>query len=406
MPRPDLSAVFRVRKAESSGEPVWLRVVRAGKLKVSTGKVTAVDPFISVDEKPFTQRVPNGSFPVELCVMRRGPKGRGRGDERIALARVLFPDKLVERWALAVRPGEDVERLLPGQAYGYGVDSGNGCFADAAASRSQERWSEALQAAMDATYKPTRAWGSIAAGEGSVVAFSSGYGDGVYPSYFGFDARGSIACLVTNFRSLAVAVPEIQRAPSAQRARIKSLLKDALTDKSWIYEPAVEGLARFGAAARDVLPRLVEHVLRGIAEHREDPSGVERMDQLGAIVGSVATGQPDVLDEVLARSERAKSDDARGALLHLFSRLRGPVLERVAPAIVNACAPSEPMPVRMAGLTLVTGYAPVAAAALPHALEATRRRELREQALKAVAALLGSGDEAARVDAAAVIRAV
>ncbi len=33
----------------------------------------------------------------------------------------------------------------------------------------------------------------------NIIAFSSGWGDGCYASYWGYDADGKIACLITDF---------------------------------------------------------------------------------------------------------------------------------------------------------------------------------------------------------------
>jgi hypothetical protein len=52
---------------------------------------------------------------------------------------------------------------------------------------------------MQKSYRHTRHW-AVAEGEsGSIAAFSSGYGDGYYASYFGLNATGAPAALVTDF---------------------------------------------------------------------------------------------------------------------------------------------------------------------------------------------------------------
>ncbi len=54
----------------------------------------------------------------------------------------------------------------------------------------------------DKTYIHTYSYaiGSITGGEhNEVAAFSSGYGDGCYPSYFGLDEAGKPCALVTDF---------------------------------------------------------------------------------------------------------------------------------------------------------------------------------------------------------------
>ncbi|GAC1458493.1 MAG: hypothetical protein NVS2B14_01350 [Chamaesiphon sp.] len=35
--------------------------------------------------------------------------------------------------------------------------------------------------------------------QGNIIAFSSGWGDGVYPTYLGYDAENNIAKVVTDF---------------------------------------------------------------------------------------------------------------------------------------------------------------------------------------------------------------
>jgi hypothetical protein len=41
---------------------------------------------------------------------------------------------------------------------------------------------------------------------GNLIAFSSGWGDGGYPSFFGYDSHDHLACLVTDFGVLLDAI--------------------------------------------------------------------------------------------------------------------------------------------------------------------------------------------------------
>ena len=107
----------------------------------------------------------------------------------------------------AVTPGYvtgiQPERELPA----YGVDSATGAFVSAEgavvlAAQLSDDFIEELQAEMEAEYVPTREWAlvPIPGTQGlNVATFSSGLGDGAYVSYWGFDAAGGIACLVTDF---------------------------------------------------------------------------------------------------------------------------------------------------------------------------------------------------------------
>ena len=109
---------------------------------------------------------------------------------------------------MALLPGQSIAELEPGYEFVYPVDSGTGCFADAEAIKSINAGMEKgddyffkVVKLMDRTYVHTRSWGEITPvpGGGNVFLFSSGYGDGGYPSYFGLDAKETPCCLVTDF---------------------------------------------------------------------------------------------------------------------------------------------------------------------------------------------------------------
>jgi hypothetical protein len=42
----------------------------------------------------------------------------------------------------------------------------------------------------------------LPAGEANIAMFESGWGDGFYASYFGFDEEGRVAALVTDFATI------------------------------------------------------------------------------------------------------------------------------------------------------------------------------------------------------------
>ncbi|ATF13483.1 DUF4241 domain-containing protein [Brevibacillus sp. HB1.2] len=185
-----------------------------GKLQVKTGKIVANDPFVMFETEPFEEVFPKGSFSVQLAIAQVQSLSKEEQtddslepDERVALARIAFSDKPVVSWKMAVWAESDVSQLGEGEFFGYGVDAGTGSFMDAEACALLERemekdemFYETLTKKMDQTYKHTRSWGLINIGEGCNVAmFSTGWGDGSYASYIGYDAEGQIARLVTDF---------------------------------------------------------------------------------------------------------------------------------------------------------------------------------------------------------------
>lgn len=172
------------------------RAVQLPALKVSSGRVTASDGYI-LDAEPFTRVVPAGEYPLLLAIAVI------ETDERIAFAKLQFANEPVARWEIATRPGQDPKSIKPDEIFGYGVDSGTGCFSDSEAyklvSAADRDFSDKMMAESQKVYRHTRDWLSIETIAGSFAVFSSGYGDGFYASYFGYSARVTVVSLVTDF---------------------------------------------------------------------------------------------------------------------------------------------------------------------------------------------------------------
>jgi len=100
---------------------------RIGDLILPTGKLVACDPFVTPEAEPFKLLVPHGTFPVVLSVAEVAT------DERVAFATVPFKQTSPVRWEMMVTGNNDPSTLEPGQMFGYGVDSGTGCFMDKSA---------------------------------------------------------------------------------------------------------------------------------------------------------------------------------------------------------------------------------------------------------------------------------
>ena len=186
------------------GKPVKFIVQELGPLVVRSGAIAASDPSVELEPAPFAQPVPNGEHPVTLAIARFA-----NDDERVAFARTKFSDATPATWKMALLPNQNSAKLAADHYFGYGVDSGTGCFMDPAAGKLFRSRAEAdgeyvngLVDEMDKTYRHTRSWLSFrpsAANDLNVVCFSSGFGDGAYASVFGFDAEGRVSQLVTDF---------------------------------------------------------------------------------------------------------------------------------------------------------------------------------------------------------------
>jgi hypothetical protein len=188
--------------ARSFETPVTLTVEPAGDVVLPAGRLTAGDAFI-MDALPFTLRVPAGRHPVSVL-----QADFEDGDRRVAGAVVRFADGEPIRWELAVVDGQDPAALDPTEIFGYGVDSGTGSFTSPEAlarlkdEAAYSAYSRALLAAMPGKTlgDPLVAAVEVDAASGAnVIAFASGFGDGVYPSYAGLDRAGRIVVVLTDF---------------------------------------------------------------------------------------------------------------------------------------------------------------------------------------------------------------
>jgi hypothetical protein len=220
-----VEAAFASGQGVSFGRDVQFRVEELGLLRVPTGMLAASDPFIDQNPAPFTRTVPPGAYPV-LAAIACYPD-----DERIAFARLKVADGPIVSWEMALVAGQDVASLGADDMFGYGVDAGTGCFMDADGGRALDarmtqegEYYNVLIEGLEAAQRDTWSYLDVRPSEAdgvNVICFSTGFGDGFYPTYFGLDEHGSVMSVVTDFLLIGDADPE---EPSAvQEARADAL---------------------------------------------------------------------------------------------------------------------------------------------------------------------------------------
>lgn len=174
----------------------------AGNLMLPSGRLVACDPIVFPETEPFELMMPKGSFPVVLSIAMLG------NDQRVAFATARLRDTSPVAWDMMTLADQDSSTLKPDEIFGYPVDAGTGCFMDAKAARDLQQamkvnpdYYETLIAEFDKTYVPTWSWTNLKLGNGeqNLVAFTSGFGDGFYASYAGFDEQGEVSAVVTDF---------------------------------------------------------------------------------------------------------------------------------------------------------------------------------------------------------------
>lgn len=184
------------------------RTLDLGKLIITTGQICAADPFVNLgDTKPFTQNVLAGSHAVQLAVVQGG-----FDDGRVAFARVAFSEEPIVVWKQALVEGQDALALKTDEAFGYPVDAGTGSFYDVAAGQAASKMRQTDENVWEKWQTDGEANGRdlkpsfflmLPADPGNIAMFASGWGDGFYSSWFGFDAQGKVAVLLTDFKVVA-----------------------------------------------------------------------------------------------------------------------------------------------------------------------------------------------------------
>lgn len=195
-----------------------------GDVSLPSGQLIVADPLYSLPyggTAPFAKRVKSGKYPAVLAVCDDGD-----GGFLYLAAKLMFTKAEAVRFQLALKPNEDPRSLGEDEIYGYPVETGLASFCDAktqqAYARFCKQWKKenpgrnlyddyfAALFAQSYEKNPKHQGASgdwlnwtMPGQEGNILLFNSGFGGGVYPSYWGYDRNGNVCCLVTPFISPA-----------------------------------------------------------------------------------------------------------------------------------------------------------------------------------------------------------
>lgn len=174
-----------------------------GEIFLPTGKIVANDPLCLFETEPFTECVAPGTYPVKLYILQSSD------DKRVAFAEIAFTNEMPKSFKPAVVAQQHIEDLKGDEFFGYGVDSGTGGFMDyETCTQFQEIMADfdnatlaELDAAIEKSYIDTYGTANVCLpdSKNNIIAFSSGYGDGLYPSFWGMNANDEICSLITDF---------------------------------------------------------------------------------------------------------------------------------------------------------------------------------------------------------------
>lgn len=194
--------------------------LKIADLNLPSGKIITSDPFFTSDLRAFSRTVTPGKYPVKIYLREVDEE-----HYRVAFAKIKFKETRATRWILAVSDDMDLEELNNMEEedfFGFPVDAGLGCFID-------EQTNTLFLEKMDAFYKnnPDKNyyddllaeefvkysasspysremgdWNNHVVDEKTqqnVVMFASGWGDGYYPTYWGYNDKNETVELVIDF---------------------------------------------------------------------------------------------------------------------------------------------------------------------------------------------------------------
>jgi hypothetical protein len=189
-----------------------LETIEIGNVSLPSGKVVVRDPLVSLNanQSPYFIETPKGNFPVTIAVVK---------------AEFTKEKPVVYREALVGI--EDLEDVSEDDFFGFGVDAGLGCITDAEALPYVDKFVDEIN--VDNMYDDYFAelfaqsyrdhpnhqrdagdwinW-TVPNTEYQIPMFASGFGDGSYPVYFGYDKNDKICGLYIQFIDIELALSE------------------------------------------------------------------------------------------------------------------------------------------------------------------------------------------------------
>ena len=194
-------------------------VLDIGAVHFPSGTIFACDPLVELeDTPPFIQTIPAGTYPVKICVVPSEKYG-----DRYACVKVEVSREKPVRHELGMVGNENLDAALGDDDYfGFGVDAGMGCIADIQTQAAfKTYWAKRLEEDPDIdpyndlfcdlleenakAYPKYQGdcgdwlnW-TVPGTDCNLPIFASGWGDGYYPVYFGYDAKGKICAVYVRF---------------------------------------------------------------------------------------------------------------------------------------------------------------------------------------------------------------
>ena len=187
-------------------------VMEIGKINFPTGLVVACDPLCMLGVcSPYMQTIPVGTYSVKICVVPSEKYG-----DRYSCVKLEVSGNKPVRYEIALTGKEDLDtELEEDQFFGFGVDAGMGCIVDLQTQDEFDKYTE-MRSRKNKDYDPYydffcdaleksyaenpkyqqeggdwAIW-TVPETNCNIPIFHSGWGDGAYPCYFGYDENNAV----------------------------------------------------------------------------------------------------------------------------------------------------------------------------------------------------------------------
>jgi hypothetical protein len=176
--------------------------IEAGKLKLLTGRIITTDPVLLYDDECFSEHVKPGLYTVNIYVGKCGKRKK-----QTVAAELRINENVPVKWEMALLEGESAKGFSSDEFMGYEVENGLGCFMDEKVMEmldimSEEELNDYETKVKDAVRQSDSSCADIIMDEEkglNIIVFASGWNEGTFPTYYGFDKNNKLSRLVTDF---------------------------------------------------------------------------------------------------------------------------------------------------------------------------------------------------------------
>ena len=195
--------------------------ISLGNISLPTGQIIVNDPlgqYLALDNNPYFVETPKGEFPITASIITY--EDDGDVENLISCIKIAFTDEKPVRYEEALKGIEAIEDLNEGEYFGFASESGLTTIVDASAkdafvqlideveAKDQNLYDDYFAPLFAENVKQNPAYQSedgdwinwtIPNTEVKAPIFQAGFGEGVYPSYFGYNAAGEVVAFYIQF---------------------------------------------------------------------------------------------------------------------------------------------------------------------------------------------------------------